>query len=225
MTAPAGRPLRLVSTGADGRFEVGAEALSVLRSVTGPLAVAAVCGRARQGKSYLLNQLARVAAGAAGGAPAAGAGFTVAATQKPCTKVRALARSPPPAAAPCAPRRRAHSRPAAGHLAVERAHPARGGGREQVRLRPARARCLFAASHARPAQVPPAAAGHGGRGRVRPDRRAPARAAREPRAPTPFQTQASTAPRSSRSPSSSPPSLSTTSWARSTRRRWSAWRW
>ena len=62
---------------ASGRFEVGQEALAVLRSVRTPVAVAAVCGRARQGKSYLLN---RIAGAAAGG------GSAVAPTQRPCTK-------------------------------------------------------------------------------------------------------------------------------------------
>ena len=42
-----------------------------------------MCGRARQGKSYILNRIAERAAGAQ---PGAGGGFTVAATQKPCTK-------------------------------------------------------------------------------------------------------------------------------------------
>ena len=56
-------------------FELGNEALDVLQTLTGPVAVCAVAGRARQGKSYLLNQLL----GQSGG-------FRVAPTHRPCTK-------------------------------------------------------------------------------------------------------------------------------------------
>ena len=87
MAPPTGRPLPLVTTGADGRFALGEEALAVLRSCTGPVAVAAVCGRARQGKSYILNQIAKRAASAAASAGVgAPSGFMVAASIKPCTK-------------------------------------------------------------------------------------------------------------------------------------------
>jgi hypothetical protein len=96
---PQGRPLRLVSTGSDGRFVVGQEALDVLSAVKGPVAVAAVCGRSRQGKSYVLNQIARTA-GAAAGASGGGAGFAVASTHKPCTKGLWLWSSPIPRTAP-----------------------------------------------------------------------------------------------------------------------------
>ena len=48
-----------------------------LSSIRGPVAVVAVAGRARQGKSYLLNALLR---------SRRGAGFAVGATQRPCTK-------------------------------------------------------------------------------------------------------------------------------------------
>lgn len=58
-----------------GKFEVGEEALAVLRSARGPVGVVAVAGRARQGKSYILNQLL----GKSGG-------FTVGPTHRPCTK-------------------------------------------------------------------------------------------------------------------------------------------
>jgi hypothetical protein len=92
-----GRPLPLVSLGADGRFVLGEEALSALRACAGPVGVAAVCGRARQGKSYLLNQ---IAARAAGGGVSGGAGFTVAATHKPCTKGLWLWSKPIPRVAP-----------------------------------------------------------------------------------------------------------------------------
>ncbi len=70
------RSLELVRYNADaGRFEVGQEALAVLRATRGPVGVVAVAGRARQGKSYILNQLL----GRAGG-------FTVGPTHRPCTK-------------------------------------------------------------------------------------------------------------------------------------------
>ncbi|KAL6785100.1 hypothetical protein ACKKBG_A02440 [Auxenochlorella protothecoides x Auxenochlorella symbiontica] len=58
-----------------GKFEVGTEALRILRATAGPVGVVSVCGRARQGKSYILNQLL----GRAGG-------FTVGPTHRPCTK-------------------------------------------------------------------------------------------------------------------------------------------
>ena len=89
MAPPAsGRPLPLVTTSPDGRFALGEEALAVLRSCTGPVAVAAVCGRARQGKSYILNQIAKHAAstGAAAASAGAASGFLVASSVKPCTK-------------------------------------------------------------------------------------------------------------------------------------------
>ncbi|KDD73250.1 guanylate-binding protein, partial [Helicosporidium sp. ATCC 50920] len=71
-----GRSLALVSwDAASGKFEVGEEALEALRSVPGPVGVVAVCGRARQGKSYILNQLL-----------GRGGGFAVDSTHRPCTK-------------------------------------------------------------------------------------------------------------------------------------------
>jgi hypothetical protein len=72
----AGHPLELVSYDvAQKKFEVGAEALSVLRATRGPVGVISVCGRARQGKSFILNQLLGQSSG-----------FTVAPTHRPCTK-------------------------------------------------------------------------------------------------------------------------------------------
>ena len=58
-----------------GRFELGPEALEALRAVRGPVCVVAVCGRARQGKSFVLNRLL-----------GRSSGFTVAPTTRPCTK-------------------------------------------------------------------------------------------------------------------------------------------
>eukprot|EP00959_Pyramimonas_sp_CCMP1952_P337975 7077715-Pyramimonas_sp.AAC.3 len=72
------RPLPLVQVDPAGSFSLGEEALGVLRSVKGPIGVVAVCGRARQGKSYILNQIV----GASTGSKA----FEVASSQRPCTK-------------------------------------------------------------------------------------------------------------------------------------------
>lgn len=74
----SGVPLELVRyDAATGKFVAGEEALRALRRVRTPLAVVAVCGRARQGKSFILNQLLEASVGA---------GFTVGATHRPCTK-------------------------------------------------------------------------------------------------------------------------------------------
>ena len=71
-----GQPLELVRYNATtGKFAVGAEALAALRRARGPVGVVAVCGRARQGKSFILNQLL----GRSGG-------FVVGPTHRPCTK-------------------------------------------------------------------------------------------------------------------------------------------
>ena len=58
-----------------GEFHVGQEALKVLQGTPGPVGVVSVCGRARQGKSYILNQLLGQSSG-----------FQVAPTHRPCTK-------------------------------------------------------------------------------------------------------------------------------------------
>jgi len=72
----SGQPLELVHYDvATKKFEVGEDALSVLRSVKAPMGVISVCGRARQGKSFILNQLLGQSSG-----------FTVAPTHRPCTK-------------------------------------------------------------------------------------------------------------------------------------------
>ncbi|GFR45088.1 hypothetical protein Agub_g6464 [Astrephomene gubernaculifera] len=73
-----GTPLELIKYNAqNGKFEVGIAALDALRKVKGPVAVVAVCGRARQGKSFILNQLLL---------QSSGGGFQVGATHRPCTK-------------------------------------------------------------------------------------------------------------------------------------------
>ena len=71
-----GNPLELISfNAATKKFELGIEALDVLRKITGPVAVVAVSGRARQGKSFILNQLL-----------GRSTGFVVGPTVRPCTK-------------------------------------------------------------------------------------------------------------------------------------------
>lgn len=73
---PPGNPLELITYDTDtGQFHLGSEALKVLRGVKGPVGVVAVSGRARQGKSFILNQLLGQSSG-----------FTVASTHRPCTK-------------------------------------------------------------------------------------------------------------------------------------------
>lgn len=74
--AGPGQPLELVQYDTNtGKFSVGQQALKVLRSIKGPVGVVSVCGRARQGKSYILNQLLGQSSG-----------FVVAPTHRPCTK-------------------------------------------------------------------------------------------------------------------------------------------
>lgn len=51
------RALRLVYCDEKGKFKMDSEAVAALHMVKGPLGVVAVCGRARQGKSFILNQV------------------------------------------------------------------------------------------------------------------------------------------------------------------------
>ncbi|EPS69202.1 hypothetical protein M569_05564, partial [Genlisea aurea] len=69
------RPIRLVYTDERGRFHMDAEAVALLQLVKEPVGVVSVCGRARQGKSFILNQLL-----------GRSSGFQVASTHRPCTK-------------------------------------------------------------------------------------------------------------------------------------------
>ena len=55
-TGPA-RPLRLVYCDEKGKFQMDPEAVAALHLVKGPIGVVSVCGRARQGKSFILNQV------------------------------------------------------------------------------------------------------------------------------------------------------------------------
>nr|GMD09075.1 guanylate-binding protein 1-like [Ipomoea batatas] len=73
-TGPA-RPIRFVYCDEKGKFQIDPEALAVLQLVKEPVGVVSVCGRARQGKSYILNQLL-----------GRSSGFQVASTHRPCTK-------------------------------------------------------------------------------------------------------------------------------------------
>lgn len=73
-TGPA-RPIRLVYCDEKGKFRMDPEAVATLQLVKGPVGVVSVCGRARQGKSFILNQLLGRTSG-----------FQVASTHRPCTK-------------------------------------------------------------------------------------------------------------------------------------------
>ncbi|KAL4204729.1 hypothetical protein AMTRI_Chr01g133480 [Amborella trichopoda] len=73
-TGPA-RPLRLVYSDEKGKFQMDPEAVAMLQLVKEPIGVVSVCGRARQGKSFILNQLL-----------GRSSGFQVASTHRPCTK-------------------------------------------------------------------------------------------------------------------------------------------
>ncbi|OIT18744.1 hypothetical protein A4A49_43592, partial [Nicotiana attenuata] len=73
-TGPA-RPIRFVYCDEKGKFQIDPEALAVLQLVKEPVGVVSVCGRARQGKSFILNQLL-----------GRSSGFQVAPTHRPCTK-------------------------------------------------------------------------------------------------------------------------------------------
>lgn len=78
MEYPAGAPapLQLISIdSATGRVSCGEEALACLRSIKTPIGVVSVCGRARTGKSYILNQLLGQSTG-----------FQLAHSHRPCTK-------------------------------------------------------------------------------------------------------------------------------------------
>lgn len=74
--ASPGVPLELVRYDTNsGKFHVGEQALKALRATKDPVGVVAVCGRARQGKSFILNQLLGKSTG-----------FQVAPSVRPCTK-------------------------------------------------------------------------------------------------------------------------------------------
>lgn len=56
ITGPA-RPIRLVYYDEKGKFRMDPEAVAALQLVKEPIGVVSVCGRARQGKSFILNQV------------------------------------------------------------------------------------------------------------------------------------------------------------------------
>ncbi|PWA88599.1 guanylate-binding family protein [Artemisia annua] len=77
-SSPSGGPakaIRLVYCDEKGKFQMDPEAVSLLQLVKEPVGIVSVCGRARQGKSFILNQLL-----------GRSSGFQVAATHRPCTK-------------------------------------------------------------------------------------------------------------------------------------------
>ncbi|XP_038690047.1 guanylate-binding protein 1-like [Tripterygium wilfordii] len=74
VTGPA-RPIRLVYCDEKGKFRMDPEAVATLQLVKEPIGVVSVCGRARQGKSFILNQLL-----------GRSSAFQVASTHRPCTK-------------------------------------------------------------------------------------------------------------------------------------------
>lgn len=51
------RPIRLVYCDENGKFKMDPEAVAVLQLLKEPVGVVSVCGRARQGKSFILNQV------------------------------------------------------------------------------------------------------------------------------------------------------------------------
>lgn len=69
------RAIRFVYCDEKGKFRLDPEALATLQLVKEPIGVVSVCGRARQGKSFILNQLL-----------GRSSGFQVAPTHRPCTK-------------------------------------------------------------------------------------------------------------------------------------------
>ncbi|KAL6567382.1 hypothetical protein OROGR_001050 [Orobanche gracilis] len=60
MSAGPARPIRLVYCDEKGRFHMDPEAVALLQLVKQPVGVVSVCGRARQGKSFILNQVLRI---------------------------------------------------------------------------------------------------------------------------------------------------------------------
>jgi hypothetical protein len=110
----------LIEIGDDDSFRLNPDAVAFLRSLEGSVAVVAVAGLYRSGKSLLLNLLSGGAgaagAGAGGNGGAGGGGFAVGGTVKACTRgiwLRSCAAPPPPpppgaAAGAAAPAHAAH---------------------------------------------------------------------------------------------------------------------
>ena len=53
----AGRPIKFIYYDESGKFKVHPDAVYALMQIKGPIGVVSVCGRARQGKSFLMNQV------------------------------------------------------------------------------------------------------------------------------------------------------------------------
>jgi hypothetical protein len=80
--AAQGQPLLLIGfNDRTNKWEVGQEALRALKGIAGPLCTISVCGRARQGKSFLLNQMLGKFTGVD-----KFRGFVVSPTQQSCTR-------------------------------------------------------------------------------------------------------------------------------------------
>lgn len=80
--AAQGQPLLLIGfNDSTNKWEVGQEALRALKGIAGPLCTISVCGRARQGKSFLLNQMLGKFTGVD-----KFRGFVVSPTQQSCTR-------------------------------------------------------------------------------------------------------------------------------------------
>lgn len=57
IAAGPARPIRFVYCDEKGKFQIDPEALAILQLVKEPVGIVSVCGRARQGKSFILNQV------------------------------------------------------------------------------------------------------------------------------------------------------------------------
>lgn len=79
--AAAGHPELFISYDDSHNWAVEAKAQRILRSIKGPICVIAVCGRARQGKSFMLNQILGRMSG-----NDKFDGFKVSPTQSSCTR-------------------------------------------------------------------------------------------------------------------------------------------
>ncbi|XWS68699.1 hypothetical protein CRYUN_Cryun04dG0113700 [Craigia yunnanensis] len=52
-----GKPMRFIYRDNNGKLKINPEAVDALKRIKGPIGVVSVCGRARQEKSFILNQL------------------------------------------------------------------------------------------------------------------------------------------------------------------------
>jgi len=124
--AGPGRPLQLVSIDGAGKFTLHADALAALRALRGHVGVVTVGGRARQGKSMILNHLLR----AGGGGPGTPR-FSVSASTRPHTKGIWLWSAPVPAVGPDGTAFNLVLLDSEGIDAVDQVRREREGGRER----------------------------------------------------------------------------------------------